>query len=527
MRNILIHIFLYLFGLAAGATEPTQFKLSPNILNFSDLSSQDVRIEMTMPDGYHAFSDQFRIENVSPTEYEVSIQEIKKEIQFFDKFSKKQRKGIEKSGHILVHINPRPDLDRQEKLLKFNLRYQICSSKFCYLPQKKEFSLNLNFNKPVIAADQPQLVSSDTSDQSTLSKLQALFESALQHNLLIALALVFIAGILTSFTPCIFPMIPITISILGHDAEKNSRVTNFFRSLSYVLGIAFTYSTLGLVAAMTGKIFGNLLSSKWVIGFMVLLFFTMALSMWGVFDLQVPAFIRQKFGTSKTKSNYIGLFIMGLVSGIVASPCVGPVLVSILSYVSTTQDLFLGFILLFTYAIGLGLIFMVIGVFGQALSMLPKSGRWMNKIKFFLGLLMVLVGLYYLKFLIPTFDSQGKATQAIHLKNWVDYSEEHLNAGKPILIDFRADWCAACLEMEEKTFSSSDFHAISEKFTLVRVDATQETEANQAIIKKYDVKGLPTVLFINKKGELQKDLTTTQFLDWPKFKSKMEAALER
>lgn len=349
-------------------------------------------------------------------------------------------------------------------------------------------------------------------------------ESALSGNIFYALLASFVAGILTSFTPCIFPMIPITLSILGHDAEKNSRLQNFTRSLIYVLGIAITYSILGVSAAMTGNLFGQTLSNKYIVGAMSILFFLMALSMWGFFEIQVPAFIRNRLGVGK-KQGYWGIFTMGLISGIVASPCVGPVLVAILSHVSTTKNIYYGFILLFTYALGLGLIFLVIGLFSQALSLLPRSGAWMNRIKFILGALLMLTSLYYARLLIPTNNESN-----IVNSSWQKYSLEMINQAKdthtPVMIDFRADWCAACLELEEKTFSHTEFKELSRDFILLKVDATEETPENQKIIDQYEVKGLPTVVFLNRNGAVSKHLTFTQFIEWTELKPKMTEALK-
>ncbi len=351
------------------------------------------------------------------------------------------------------------------------------------------------------------------------------FQIALSGNIYYAVLLSFLAGILTSFTPCIFPMIPITLSILGHDAQKNSRLENFIRSFIYVLGIAFTYSTLGVFAALTGNLFGQALSNKYVLYFMVILFIFMALSMWGVFELQVPAFIRNRFGLGK-KQGYLGIFSMGIIAGIVASPCVGPVLVSILTYVSTTKNTMTGFSLLFSYAMGLGLIFMMIGLFSQALTLLPKSGSWMNSIKFILGLLMMFAAVYYFRLTLP----QSKNIQIQTQTQWQTYSEELLleakNKKMPVLIDFRADWCAACLELEEKTFSQAEFKTMTEGFMKLKVDATEEKPEVQKIIDQYQLKGLPTVMFINRNGEVLKDLSFTQFLEWSDLKPKIQQALK-
>lgn len=514
---------LLIFPLSLFASDDPQFKISPQVLEIIPHQTQQtirLKIRMELPPTFHAYSDQFRVDDVNPPDYQFSELKVQNEVLFFDRFSKKERQGFEENGDIEVSFNVSPDLNQQDKELSFSFRYQICSEKFCYLPKKQPVKVSLSYvkQKPTITRD---------------DSLVDLFEKFIGESFFVALLICFIAGVLTSFTPCIFPMIPITISILGHNAEKNSRAQNFIRSLFYVLGIAVTYSILGVIAASSGKLFGNIFTNKWIMLSMSLIFAIMALSMWGLFELQVPAFIRNRFGSGKNPTHLGGIFVMGLISGIVASPCVGPVLVAILSYVATTQNVLVGFALLFTYAIGLGMIFIILGLFGQALSRLPRSGKWMNKIKLILGLLMIAMSFYYLQFAIPLKEWMSSLNagpqQAEQDKRWLPYSEEQvkeaIKQGKPVIIDFRADWCVACHELDEKTFSKAEFKALSEKFILLQVDATEDTKAIQEILTKYSVKGLPTVVFMNRNGQIISELTFTQFIKWDELEKKMQEAL--
>ncbi len=522
LRSVFIFMLLFVSTVFSASAEEAQFNVRKDALLVSAGRVETLDIQVQLPKGFHAFSDKFKVSDINPPNFNIGQLKVLSEIDFYDRFSNKNRKGIKESGQLKLQIEAPIDFDPQIKKLSFNLQSQICSEKVCYLPTKHKVEIPIRF----VAADEVNQIIESTviteGSQRDLTLLNRL-ENALAENIWYAFIIAFIAGILTSFTPCIFPMIPITISVLGHDAEKNSRIQNFARSLLYVLGIACTYSFLGVLAALTGNLFGNALSNKYVLISLVVLFFTMALSMWGVFELQVPAIIRNKLGVGK-RHGYLGVFVMGLISGIVASPCVGPVLVSILSYVSTTKDAALGFGLLFTYAIGLGLIFIVIGLFGQAVSMLPRSGRWMSQIKYLLGLLMFLMAIYYFLMAFPM-----QKTKVSGVK-WQAYSEELLAQAKgnsqPVLIDFRADWCYACLELEDKTFSTPGFKDLSASFMLLKVDATEDTSEVQAIIKKYNVKGLPTVLFLNKKGAVISELTFTQFLEWSELEPKMRSALE-
>lgn len=517
LRLFLIQLLIIITactGLAA--SEDILFTLDQDAIVLAPGRVEKLYITAQVPKDFHAYSDKLKVKSVRPEGFTVGQVEIKNEIKFFDKFTKKSRMGFSNKNTIMFQFETPIDINETIKKISFDIYYQICSEKVCFLPRMQTLTVQVkvdkNSTKPIAK------VAESKSEISLINQL----EQALSKNIFYAFLISFFAGVLTSFTPCIFPMIPITISILGHHAEKNTRVQNFFRSLLYVHGIALTYSILGVLAALTGNLFGNALSNKYILISMVILFFTMALSMWGLFDLQVPVFIRNRLGIG-SKHGYHGVFLMGIISGVVASPCVGPVLVSILSYVSTTKDVALGFGLLFTYAMGLGLIFIVIGIFGQALSLLPRSGAWMNKVKYVLGFIMVLTGLYYLRLAFPAATHENKTA-------WENYTIEKFELArsnnKPVIIDFQAEWCAACHELDEKTFSQPEFESMAKDFMLLKVDATEDTPEIQVILKKYDVKGLPTVLFVNRNGKILNHLTFTQFLEWKEFKLKMIEALK-
>ena len=570
-----------------------QFNLLTPQFDTSPGKVETVKIKVNLPDGFHAYKDQLKIQSLSPSEFKSGQLNLTPEIEFFDKFSKKQKVGIKSEGEIEFQIESPEVKNKTSNVLEFALRYQVCSEKVCFLPKTQKFRIDFHFDrKPAaesaISNSEPAVVASDSGTKF----LNMEFDP--QRNMPMTLFFIFLAGILTSFTPCIFPMIPITLSILGHNAQNNSRAKNLSRSVMYVFGIAITYAILGVAAALTGSLFGKFLAHPAVVWSMAVLFVVMALGMWGVFEIQAPAFIRNKFQSGQV-NGYSGIFLMGLVAGVVASPCVGPVLISILSFVSTTQNAVLGFVYLFTYAIGLGLIFIVIGLFSEALKILPRSGTWMDLIKFILGLIMVLTALYYIRvivskqtlylltsvasilifgwktresfihkhkislvlflsifaisvsvalvtlmkpeLLIPTpintlatmpdgYSNGAKPFEVI----WTTYSDETLKsalaAGKPVIIDFWAEWCGACHELKEKTFSQHEFQELSKNFTLLVVDATEDTLENQKILTKYGVQGLPTVYFMNSNGEPLKDLTFTQFIEWPELKVKMDRALE-
>jgi thiol:disulfide interchange protein DsbD len=223
----------------------------------------------------------------------------------------------------------------------------------------------------------------------------------------LAYLLVFVGGILASFTPCVYPMIPITVGVIGA-GSAGSKKKGFQLSLIYVLGIAITYSIFGAAAAATGKAFGSFTQTFGVllgIGFLLGLLGT---SMLGFFEIRPPAFLSQL--QSKQGKGYIGIFLMGAVTGLVASPCLGPVLLALLAWIAKTGDVFRGFTLLFVFAVGMGLLLIAIGTFASVLTALPKSGAWMIRVKEILGLILVGVGVYYIGLALVTRGIPEKAT---------------------------------------------------------------------------------------------------------------------
>ncbi len=249
-----------------------------------------------------------------------------------------------------------------------------------------------------------------------------LIERTLKRSLFLLFALAFLGGILTSLTPCVYPMIPATVAIFGA-----RDVTSTFQSVSlactYILGVALSYAGLGVLAAAIGMVFGDFMENPWVIGTVALFYVVLALSMLDVFTFYLPS----SWVTSATKVNgkgYIPAFLMGLVSSVVFAPCGEPILLGLLTWVAKTRDFFLGFWLLFVYAWGIGVLFLIIAVFSSSLRYLPKAGNWMVAVKDFFGLLLLGLAIYWLRFVLPEVWTLGLVTvyllgcaTFIHTKN--------------------------------------------------------------------------------------------------------------
>lgn len=575
---VLFFIFYFLFAKASKelSIDPLTIENPSTIENFNISSDYTINIKLKLPKDFHAYEDQFKFIFLEPSGLKILASEITPLKKWFDNTSKKERTGIENDANLKITFST-PDhfLDLNNKVV-LALTYQACTQSFCLFPKTKDITIPIQ-SPLTIAATKPISIFSTEG-----------FNYYLEQSLLMALIIAFLAGILTSFTPCIFPMIPITLAILNRQANKHSRFINFLTSVVYVLGIASTYSVLGLLAARSGLLFGSFLANKIVLLGICILFFLMALSMYGAFELQLPHFISKHFAHGSKKDGLFGVYLSGLFAGIVASPCVGPVLVSILTYVASKGSLLFGFSLLFSYALGLGLIFIILGASTEFTKKLPKSGPWLEVTKLVLGTLMMMGVFYYLNLLLEKriFDSllglflvvfsslYGAFLQNPHRKRdyvrkglfqailvvgitfiisgvfqpnifisgpdqqttafnknkkWNSFTKELLlnakNEHKNVLIDFYADWCAACLQLEEKVFDSVEFEEKVQNFVLLKVNATKDSDELNEIKSQYGVVGLPTILFIDKNGQVRKDLTLTEFESKEKFIERLQRLL--
>jgi thioredoxin:protein disulfide reductase len=393
---------------------------------------------------------------------------------------------------------------------------------------------------------------------------------ALQSGHIFAAAgLVFLGGILTALTPCVFPLIPITVAIFSGGSVKNrSRGKSTLLTLMYVLGMAATFVALGTAAALSGKVFGSVLSSPIVSVLLAVFFVVLAFSMFGAYDLALPSGLAQKLNTVGG-AGFGGAFSMGLVAGLVAAPCTGPVLASILAYVAVHQSVLLGAFLLFLYAIGVGVPFLIIGALGISFG---KSGPWMDAVKSLVGIVLLAMALGYLRNAFPGLGfhlpdgggpvlvyvlaglvSLGVLVGAVHgsfhgptrekvLKGlgvalvlfgltsrldvenvamaasesakgegipWVHTLDQGLAeakaAHKPVFIDFYADWCAACKELDRKTYPDAKVRTEAKRFVPIKIDGTRSSDELDKIYDTYGIEGLPTVVFIASDGKVLKD----------------------
>lgn len=397
-------ITLFFPAFAMGQAEPLRATATVSPERIAAGNSSRISVGLIAAPNHYIYRDQVRVDAEPLEGFQFEPFNFPKPKVKFDIFQEKDVEVYEGEVGLTSTVKVSGNTPPGKYNLKLTVHYQGCSASTCFLPVSKSFVLPINvepskgglatkeLTKPAAAPASPT--------KKTATTETGVFQKTIEKKgIFAALLLAFVAGIGLSFTPCVYPMIPITVAVIGGQSA-GTPLKGFLLSLVYVLGISIVYSVLGIAAASTGTLFGSAMQSPYVIGFVVAVFIALAFSMFGAYTLQIPTFLSEKFG-QKSGAGIAGVFFMGLVAGTVASPCVGPALVSLLVYIATTGSKVLGFWMLFTFAWGLGLLLIVIGTFSGSIKALPRSGAWMGIVERIFGLLLFGAALYYLKLVIP------------------------------------------------------------------------------------------------------------------------------
>lgn len=439
------------------------------------------------------------------------------------------------------------------------LDYQSCNNETCSPPASAKDTLLVSVTDSKTAAAQinqdifSHLNTSNASQIKSSKPTDAISSTLASSGLLLSLLIVFVGGLALNLTPCVYPLIPITIGFFGGQSEGSTKRLSLM-GLLFVIGMALTYSVIGVVTALSGAVFGSLLQNMWVIISIALIFVILSLSMFGLYEIQMPNSLVTKAGGAK--NGYYGAFFMGLTMGIVAAPCIGPFVLGLVTFVAAKGDPVYGFLMFFVLALGLGFPYLLLAIFSGKIKKLPRSGVWMESVKHIFGFILLGMAFYFVLPLLPKnisgyvlpvyfiiaalyiliFDKLANNIKGFRIfkivfsilliaistyvlipekKNsieWKSYSEnslsQSLSLNKGAIIDFYADWCIPCKELDASTFSDPNVISESKDFITLKANMTKTLSPDvEQLRDKYKIIGVPTVLILNSKGKEVKRIT--------------------
>ncbi len=566
MRNRGIY-FLFLLIYASGINLYSQTQFQNNKVNIEIISSQDkvlpnsklkVCIKAIIDEKWHINSDKPAEDYLIPAKLSIqndsifSLQNItfpEAENLTFG-FSEKPVSVFEKEISIFADLIIPAVFNDSLKKITFQLSYQACDNQTCLAPATAEADLEIIFAQPgeiITPINQQyfQISSAETEKDDLFAGLES-------SGMFWILATVFLWGLALNLTPCVYPLIPITIGYFGGQSEGRTGKL-FIMGLLYLTGMAITYSVIGVVTALSGAILGSLLQNSIVVIGIAVVFVILALSMFGVYEFKLPDFLVMKAGGAK--SGVFGAFFMGLTMGIVAAPCIGPVVLALVTHVGSKGDPYYGFTLFFFLALGLGLPYLVLALFSGKIKSLPKAGIWMESVKHIFGLLLLGMALYYLNpilpkgiqsFILPVYLIISalyllfvdKAANKISAYKWIKallsvifiisaiymlvpaekdkldwkvYSSaefEKVKPGKKIILDFYADWCIPCKELDALTFSNPEVKNILSDYERFKIDLTSAmSDETENLKNMFVITGVPTIIIFNSDGEETERIT--------------------
>lgn len=564
-----------LFGILIAINLSAQFGFNPDLLNLKTYQSLDkvysgsdfkIALKVNIDAEWHINSNQPYEDYLIPTELTIeenetfSLHKVAYPKAYDFKFNFSENPLSVWEGEIIIGaiVKVGEEVQPGTHQLIIKLDYQACNNMSCLAPTSVSDTIEITI------ADRKEVVNqinNEIFDAIDLTIVSTVIEqkesdpisSALEsQGIWVGLLLVFLGGLALNLTPCVYPLIPITIGYFGGQSEgKTSRL--FLMGLLFVLGMAVTYSVVGVVTSLSGAVFGALLQNSVVIIVIVAIFIALSLSMFGLYEFKMPDSLVAKAGGAK--GGLYGAFFMGLTMGIVAAPCIGPFVIGLVTYVAAKGDPYFGFLMFFVLALGLGLPYLFLAIFSGKIKSLPRAGEWMEAVKHVFGFILLAMALYFLLPLLPKeisgyvlplfgmiavlillfYDKKGNNVKSFRIFKyifsilviaisvyalvpsekesilWEPYNEASLlniSDKKGIIIDFYADWCIPCKELDALTFSDPRVIELSKDFSTFKADMTRSVSPEvESLRNKFKIVGVPTVLILDANGNELKRIT--------------------
>jgi thiol:disulfide interchange protein DsbD len=501
-------LFLCLAG-AAHAVNPGDLLEPEKAFRISTraLDANNIEVRFAIADGYYMYRERFKFALDPGSKGKLGAPQ----------FPPGERKKDEFFGEVETYRKQlafRLPVEGAEGVLQLTVTSQGCADVgVCYIPMDSKVTVQL----AGLSAGAP--AKPEFSLQVSDFEIARLFESG---GPLLVLASFLGFGLLLAFTPCVLPMVPILSGIIVGEGRNLGKLRALLLSLAYVLGMAVAYAAAGVAAAWSGSMLAAALQNAWVLGTFALVFVVLALSMFGLYELQLPGFLRNPLSTASGRlpgGKLASVAGMGVLSAVIVSPCVAAPLAGALLYISQTRDVALGGAALFTMALGMGIPLMVVGVSEGAF--LPKAGPWMVRVKQIFGVLLLAVALWIVW---PVLRPSGGSVDFVRVQSIAELEEKLRAPGKPVMLDFYADWCVSCKEMEALTFSDARVKPRMERMLLLQADVTANTPEHKALLKRFHLFGPPGIIFFDAQGRELQGLRVIGYQNAERFLRTLELA---
>lgn len=533
---ILSLIFIGLTPLGLGASErvdPFSAQFKDEVIQARPGETFQFKVKFKVPKNHYLYDDKTILLFDNKADFD-QIQSYRPPAEdhydsFFKKNLKVHFKDFQQTVFFKVPLSAKPG----RRTLEAQLRYQGCSDDFCYRPVSKTvllpvevLPLSAQLNDATRAGNSKNQIGFVAPGKTEPSFWELLKESnpdrLLNQGKVYLLALALFGGILTSFTPCVLPLVPLTLAFIG---VRHRRKGNLMRALTLVAGMVFMYSVLGFFVATLGLKLGFLFQSRIFLGVTAVFFFIFALGLFDIIPFHLPPKLHNKFAQMGGEGP-VGTFVAGLTIGLIASPCVGPLIAPLLLIAARSQDRAYGFLLLLNYGVGMGLIFLVLATGWAEIQAKLKSGKWTDILKKGMAVLMLAPALYYgYAFAKPYL---AKDVNKIWVKDFKEGMTQARQSGKPVLLDFYADWCPPCVELDKFTFSDPEVQQLGNEFIMLKIDCTIDDSNCREATSQYQVVGWPTVLFLKPDGEVIQDVNLVGgFADKDRMLTLMRRAIEK